>query len=484
MSQPPRNVIHLPKVRMLSRGGRISSGLRITNVKSIRPPDPDAVKKQEEDKLRAQLQKEIVSRSRACAYKSYECSLPVVSGRQYCYRHITKDPTAPYRQCAHSYSNGERCPMPAPDDNRDHRDLGLCFEHARAAQHARQRAAAPPPPVRTTETLLNELQHYVKPERPRTTSCASSVSVVSDPAEQEPVTPEAVDPFKQIDATEVNSAYYTSMMEYASCSDSDGESVTLGPGGDCRAAEHEDLSDAEDAPCEELPLWKAGVYTAEEAVTEAKTCLRLLQSAYLRQMDRFRVLLQTAKLKHNRDLKAEKEQYCSINTQAHSGPLTLRERRQLRKLRAYASYHKKFGVEAVLARKVHHKRALLSGGRAARAPPGRCSFAEGGVRCALLVLPAARHCQRHILHDPQQVLFAACGDSRGPWSCREPQPRLPLPSAACRYHTDPPLMTVFTLKKDDTDSDTDSHSTSDESHMDEVHSGDQEPEPVMETAFD
>lgn len=55
MSQPPRKLIHLPKVRMLSRGARMSSGVRITNIKSIRPPDPNAVKKQEEDKLRAQV---------------------------------------------------------------------------------------------------------------------------------------------------------------------------------------------------------------------------------------------------------------------------------------------------------------------------------------------------------------------------------------------------------------------------------------------
>lgn len=55
MSQPPRKVMHLPKVRMLSRGGRPSSGIRITHVKSIKPPDPELVKKAEEEKLRAQV---------------------------------------------------------------------------------------------------------------------------------------------------------------------------------------------------------------------------------------------------------------------------------------------------------------------------------------------------------------------------------------------------------------------------------------------
>ncbi|KAF9824679.1 hypothetical protein SFRURICE_000544 [Spodoptera frugiperda] len=397
--QPPGKVIHLPKVRMLSRGGRVaSSGVRITNVKSIKPPDPEVVKKQEEEKLRAQLQKEIVSRSRLCANKSYECLLPVVTGRQYCYRHILRDPTAPYRQCNHTFGNGERCNMPAPIDSRDHRDPGLCFEHARAALYARQRSAAAPPPVVTTETLLNQLQHYVKPERPRTTSCASSVSVVSDPAEQEQAEPQVVDPFSD---------------------DSDGESVALGPAGDCRAGDHEDLSDTEDAPCEELPLWKAGVYTAEEAVSVAKTCLKLLQSAYIKQMSRLRVLLQSARLNYLRDMKAEKEQYCSINSQSRSGPLTVRERRQLRKLKAFASYHRKHGQDAVLARKLHRKRDKLSSAWTAPRPlpsQARCTFcmtrsryislcslmSEGGVRCPAPGLPAARHCLRHILHDSQQ----------------------------------------------------------------------------------
>ncbi|XP_022817030.1 KAT8 regulatory NSL complex subunit 2 isoform X1 [Spodoptera litura] len=492
MSQPQGKVIHLPKVRMLSRGGRVSSGVRITNVKSIKPPDPEVVKKQEEEKLRAQLQKEIVSRSRLCANKSYECLLPVVSGRQYCYRHILRDPTAPYRQCNHTFGNGERCNMPAPIDSRDHRDPGLCFEHARAALYARQRSAAAPPPVVTTETLLNQLQHYVKPERPRTTSCASSVSVVSDPAEQEQAEPQVVDPFKQLDATSINTAYATSMMECASCSDSDGESVTLGPGGDCRAGDHEDLSDTEDAPCEDLPLWKAGVYTAEEAVSVAKTCLKLLQSAYIKQMSRLRVLLQSARLNYLRDMKAEKEQYCSINAQSRGGPLTVRERRQLRKLKAFASYHRKHGQDAVLARKLHRKRDKLSSTSTATRPlpsQARCTFSEGGVRCPAHVLPAARHCLKHILHDTNQVLFAPCGDTRGVASCREPVAKLPLPSSACRYHTDPPVYTVFNLKKDGSDTESEPQSTSDESHVEEADAstddrvGVQELEEVEMTSF-
>lgn len=51
MSNPPRKVIHLPKVRML-RGVRTS--LRLSPF-SVKPPDPETVKKQEEERLRAQV---------------------------------------------------------------------------------------------------------------------------------------------------------------------------------------------------------------------------------------------------------------------------------------------------------------------------------------------------------------------------------------------------------------------------------------------
>ncbi|XP_059058968.1 KAT8 regulatory NSL complex subunit 2 [Achroia grisella] len=483
MSQQPRKMIHLPKVRMLSRGGRPSSGIRITQVKSIKPPDPEMVKKTEEEILRAQLQQEIVSRSRMCAYKGYECTLPVLTGRQYCYEHILKDPTAPYRQCTHTSNNGDRCQLPAPLEQRDHRDQSLCYEHARLALQARLRSAAPPPPVATAETLLHQLQHYVRPERTRTTSCASAVSVVSDPADSEPLASTPVDPFKQIDATAVNASYSTTIMEYASCTDSDCDSVTLGPDGDCRGGHDEDLSDAEDAPCEDQPLWRAGVYTAEEAVSETKNALKTLQAAYIRQMGRLRVLLQTARLQYIRSLKAEKEQYCSINAQARSGPLSIRERRQLRKLKAYAGYHRKHGVEALLAKKLHQKRAKTDCMETRGATGGRgCVFAEGGVRCSGRALPAAKHCSQHVLRDNKQVLFVRCGVGiAGVGACNEPVAKLPLPAATCRYHATPPAYTVFALKKDESDSDSESQSSTDGSHTEEMDRSIEDQVPIPES---
>ncbi|XP_041988624.1 KAT8 regulatory NSL complex subunit 2 [Aricia agestis] len=452
MSQTPR-IIHLPKVRMLSRGGRPSS-IKITNVKSIRPPDPALVKKQEEERLRAQLEKEIALRGRTCAHAAYECTLPVVSGRSYCARHILDDKTAPYKQCVHVAQNGVRCSLPAPAE----KEQGLCFEHARAALYARQRSAAPPPPVTTSETLLNQLQHYVRPERTRTTSCASAVSVVSEPGDIDQATPLAIDPFKDIDGRAVNAQVSSSLMECGSGSDSDADDAVAG---------HPDLplSDTEDAPAEDMPLWRAGVYTAEEAVSETKTVLKTLREAYIQQMKRLRVMLQTARLEYVRSLRAEKEQYCSINSQARSG-VTVRERRQLRQLKAYAGYRRAAGRAAVMARQLHKRRARVRE-HPRGAPQPRCRFAEGGVRCDTNALPAARYCLKHILNDPHQVLFKMCGDTRGVARCREVVARGPLPSAACRYHTGVPTYTPFTLKKDESDSDSESRS-SEVSHPEEL----------------
>ncbi|CAG5053069.1 unnamed protein product [Parnassius apollo] len=66
----------------------------------------------------------------------------------------------------------------------------------------------------------------------------------------------------------------------------------------------------------------------------------------------------------------------------------------------------------------------------------------------------------------RQVLFTACGDPRGCASCVEPVARLPLPRT-CRYHAAPPPYAVFTLKKDESDSNSESNSSSDVSQSED-----------------
>ncbi|XP_028174477.1 KAT8 regulatory NSL complex subunit 2-like, partial [Ostrinia furnacalis] len=265
---------------------------------------------------------------------------------------------------------------------------------------------------------------------------------------------------EQIDATAVNAQYSASIMECASASDSDCDSVTLGPDGTIRECD----SDSDEAPCETQPLWRAGVYTAEEAVSEARSALVSLQQAYTRQLSRLRVLLQTHRGNYLRALKAEKETYCSINAQARSGPLTVRERRQLRKLKAYAAHHRRHGMDAVLARKLTHKRAKQGTEPSNRPIPSqsRCTYTEESVRCGNPVLPASKHCLKHILHDSNQVLFVPCSSARGVGACREAVPLLPA-APLCRYHAPVPAHQVFHMRKDESKDGSESEVTSDAS---------------------
>lgn len=467
MSSRPqiKKIIHLPKMaigrqvkQLVKTTGKGSAalGIKIGGPKAG-IATPAISKQQEEDNLRAQLHAEIEWRSRACAHRAYECHLPVAGAREYCARHVLGDASAPYRQCSFSSAPGRRCPLPAPlapPGEQARRDQGLCFEHAYTALTSRQKAACSAPPQQTTETLLHNLQHYVKCERPRTASSASTVSVVSEPADPElPGGPHALDPFKQVDANTVNASISASILECVSESGSECESVTLAPEGQCRGGFDEDSSGAEDVSYDRHPLRYAGIYTAEEVVGEARSALRLLQAGYLRQLTRLRRLLRLHRARYLRSLARQRETYCSINEQSKQG-MAAKERKQLAKLKAYAGFHRKSGVDAILARKLHDKRAKVCDGvERLRPPPGRCSFMEGGVKCSTPALPQARHCHRHILHDTQQVLFQACGDTRAGVNCQEPVPAIPATAGTCLYHTDPPQYTIFTLKKEDSDSD-------------------------------
>jgi len=79
-----------------------------------------------------------------------------------------------------------------------------------------------------------------------------------------------------------------------------------------------------------------------------------------------------------------------------------------------------------------------------RAPPTpKCSFQDGGVKCAQPALPLTKHCARHVLHDGAQLLFRPCGAPTlgGQDQCREPVVDL-APETRCIYHTRMPPPTV------------------------------------------
>ncbi|XP_077286378.1 KAT8 regulatory NSL complex subunit dim gamma-tubulin 1 [Arctopsyche grandis] len=412
------------------------------------PDDPQAIvtpeqQKIDKDALRAQLHDEIEKKSKACGHRKYACHLPRLPGWSRCQLHILDEQNAPYRRCRHT--GAHRCLNPAPILN-SKKDTGLCFEHARNALILRMRAMSKPAPKPGPESLLLSLQHHVMPERVRTESCASQVSVVSEASDaNESQTISAPDPFKQIDATEINASIGPSILEcWSSSSDSeDGDEPRRNTGIE------EDSSGAEDTPLDSDPLRFAGIYTAEEVVREMGSSLKRLQALYLGQLKVLTRRLKEARRNYLYSLKSEKETHCSIHSQGASNNI---ERQQLSILKSTSSYRKRHGVDAILQKKLYEKRSKVVDGNATqKSSKGRCCFTEGGVKCPRMAMPAARHCLKHILSDRHQVLFRSCGVNKAGIVCQEPTAAL-HPTATCAFHADLLPYQTYSMKKYESDS--------------------------------
>jgi len=48
----------------------------------------------------------------------------------------------------------------------------------------------------------------------------------------------------------------------------------------------------------------------------------------------------------------------------------------------------------------------------------KCIYTEGGVKCSVRTLPAAKFCTKHVLNDPFQVLFQPCGTQQDEETCK------------------------------------------------------------------
>ncbi|KAK7865618.1 hypothetical protein R5R35_009785 [Gryllus longicercus] len=380
-----------------------------------------------------------------CAYAAYTCTRPCLEHYDYCLRHILEDRRAPYKQCSFVYgANGRRCQMPTL--RTDKKDSGLCTEHARRAQLARQKSVRRRAPRLSTESLMLGLSHYVPKDDPaRTPNAGTSGDGVSlnvshsgggDAEFQEDseldVT-KSLHPFDDIDASKVN-AEMSKVLDYASESDSDLDVVTYdgtwsGPDLDSSDA------DSMDGTLEESSRFSAfqhaGVYTAEEAAQLTKDKLIRLQSLYIDQFRRLQQVLRIRRRRYLLSLKREKETMCSIHNQRKDSP---KEVKLYRKLKALNRYQRRCGVEAILHKKSLERRAQATEGMTVRtAPTTKCVFTEGGVKCGEKTVPLAKHCMKHILQDTHQVLYRPCGRTKGGFPCREPVPGV-FEDALCVYH--------------------------------------------------
>lgn len=123
-----------------------------------------------------------------------------------------------------------------------------------------------------------------------------------------------------------------------------------------------------------------------------------------------------------------------------------REEAPYSRLKALTHYHAPAGREALLAARHREKRAQVSAGRpstsASATPTSSPAIAPcqhpltSTTRCGQGVIPMSRFCPKHILEQPNQVLFRACGVttdvSDGP--CETPVPAL-FAHSTCVFHT-------------------------------------------------
>ncbi|KAH9490174.1 KAT8 regulatory NSL complex subunit 2 [Bulinus truncatus] len=333
-----------------------------------------------------------------CKYSHRVCMQNCIEGYDYCLRHILEDKAAPFKQCTYMTKAGKRCPMAAPKQERKD---GYCLEHAKKSFIARQRFARKRKPKETTESLLEELNLWYS---------GSS---------------EAMSGEHRRGKTHTDSIA-SKALEYASSSDSEIER----PLADQLWRDDED-SEAESIDSDQEDILKfAGIYTAEEVAQILRDKLIRLQALYIDQFKRLKHVLLSKRRQYLEARKVERETFGSIKLYKNDP----HQRDKYDKLCAMKRYHKKFGKEALLQKQETEKRLQVTEGVTTPRLSShfhKCAFVDEGLRCNSRVVPLSKFCQKHILHDPAQVLYRPCPFADN--QCGRPVPVI-LNSQFCSLH--------------------------------------------------
>ncbi|XP_064113025.1 KAT8 regulatory NSL complex subunit 2-like [Macrobrachium nipponense] len=341
-----------------------------------------------------------------CSYSSYNCSLTRLEGFEYCSRHILEDKGAPFRQCNYIFtSTGKRCFRAAPTNDR--KESRYCPEHSRKSLVIKQRSARKMCPRETPERLLTQLSHHQMDVH------TAGQNAIPDPASVPGMASVA--------------------LEYASDTDSDSE---MGALPNDTLARREADSELDSADSDADPLEHAQVFTTEEITRIYLEKLQKLKSLYVGEYKRLAHILREGRRKYVQAVRTEKESMCSIHSQPKPTP---EERMAYEQLKAMARYQKHIGTHSLLYRQQMERRLQVTEG--VNYKPGhsvgcvKCVYSEGSWRCGEKSVPLSKYCSKHILHDPNQVLFVACGVSKGGGDeCRTPVVCTPN-SSTCVYHT-------------------------------------------------
>ncbi|CAL1533944.1 unnamed protein product [Lymnaea stagnalis] len=336
-----------------------------------------------------------------CKYTHRICMQNAVDGYEFCIRHILEDKAAPFKQCSYMTKSGRRCPTAAPKQERKD---GYCAEHAKKALLARQRLSRKRRPKESTESLLEELvlmnsgsadAHNNENRRGKT----HSDSIASK------------------------------ALEYASSSDSEIEAPLVE-----KAWRDDGDSDAESIDSDQEDMLKyAGIYTTEEVAQILRDKLIRLQALYIDQFKRLKHVLFSKRREYLQVYKSERETLGSIKLYKKDP----HQRERYNKLCAMKRYHKKYGKEALLQKQSTERRMQVTEGSNFHVPHfAKCVFVDEGLRCNSRVVPLSKFCQRHVLHDPAQVLYRPCpfADSQ----CGRPVPTI-FNSEYCSLHQPVPV---------------------------------------------
>jgi len=416
-----------------------------------------------------------------CNYSQYLCKREKVHGHDYCTRHILEDKNSAYKQCNFQYRTHRRCPRPALKTDRKDGANGrehprgtrtsdksqwlpqYCSDHTRKAMVARQKAARKRPHADPVHRYLDDLAHYKQQKPEIKTETAAPLPNSNNPTSgdfedlEKDITPFQI----ATNPPRIPSPPAARVFDFGS-DESDNDSLTVET-----TWKGDQDSDADSVDSElDNPLKHAGAYSAEEVIRIMRDKLIRLQKLYIDQFQRLQYLLKEERRQYRNSLRKEHEaDLMSIQRQPKE---TIDDKIAYEQLKALNHYNKPAGMEAFLHAKLMERRIRLSEANNSLVPstiPGslagklsspspilpKCSFnITSSTKCGDIAIPMTKYCQKHILNDPNQVLFRQCGtvihseeelhNEDGP--CETPIPDV-LDTSTCVYHVQfqPPLPT-------------------------------------------
>ncbi|XP_074652035.1 KAT8 regulatory NSL complex subunit 2-like [Tubulanus polymorphus] len=322
-----------------------------------------------------------------CNYSHRPCMQDRIENYEFCIRHILEDKKCPFKQCSFtSGKSAKRCPNAVP---RVERKDGYCPEHARKMNLMRRKANKKTAPKHTAETLLEDLEHYIKP-MPET-----SLRGAGDASSKQ---------FSRKHRIGLEASRILDTL--TSSEESDTEAMLVE-----QAWKGEQDSDAESIDSENEDLLKhAGVYTAEEVALITRDKLIRLQSLYIDQFKRLQHVLREKRRKYKATADLELETLGPIQTSDDDPVMNAK----LAKYMAIKRYHRRYGKEALLHQQMKERRMAQTEGINYQPPQYQlCIHSVNDDQCDAKAIPLSKYCLKHILQDPQQVLYQPCTYGNG-----------------------------------------------------------------------